>query len=217
MRSILKIALVAVPALWAGQAAATIIGGGVTGGSSFDAGGQFRLIEPIPNAFTVGNDNQQSNDLIGFNEDQNILLGDALDLDIGTPQLTPGTEVAAHYIIYDPVIGEIEGYVEFDAPVLGILTETDTLFASDILANTDVTYLNPTLRGLEDRTDTAIIDPDNPNRILVDFFAASPGDYIRVLTERSPIAAMEVSEPGTLGLFGFGLSLLFLYGLRRRT
>ncbi len=217
MRSIMMKTVVAAAAvLWAGQASATIIGGGVTGGSSFDDGGQFNLIDPIPNGFTVGDNNQQSNDLFGFNEDQNILLSDALDLDVGTPQLAAGTEVASHYIFYDPVIGDIQGFVEFDAAVLGILTETDTLAASDVLANTDVTYLNPTLRGLEDRTDTAVIDPGNPNRILIDFFAASPGDYIRVLTERSPIAAQEVAEPGTLGLFGFGLSLLFLYGLRRR-
>ena len=216
MRSILKTVLVAATALWAGQAAATIIGGGVTGGSSFDAGGQFNLIDPIPNGFTVGDNNQQSDDLFGFNEDQNILLSDALDLDVGAPQLAAGTEVASHYIFYDPVLAGIEGFVEFDAPVLGVLTETDTLFASDMLANTDVTYLNPTLRGLEASTDSVGIDPGNANRILVDFFASSPGDYIRVLTERSPIAAMEGAEPGTLGLLGFSLGLLFLYGRRRR-
>lgn len=216
MRSILKTVILATSVLWAGQAAATIVGGGITGGSSLDEGGVFSLIDPIPLGFTVGDNNQQSDNLFAFNEDQNILLEDALDLDIGTPQLAAETEVASHYIFYDPVIGDIQGFVEFDARVLGILTETDTLFASDVLANTDVTYLNPTLRGLEDRTDTASIDPSNENRILLDFFAASPGDYIRVLTERSPIAAMEVAEPGSLGLFGFSLSLLFLYGRRRR-
>ena len=218
MRSIImKTVFVAATALWAGQASATIIGGGVTGGSSFAAGGQFNLIEPIPFGFTVGDDNQQSDDLFGFNEDQNILLADALDLDVGTPQLAAGTEVASHYIFYDPVLASIEGFVECDAVVLGILTETDTLFASDVLANTDVTYLNPAARGLEDNTDSVVIDPGNPNRILIDFFAGSPGDYIRVLTERSPIAAQEVAAPGTLGLLGFSLSLLFLYGLRRKT
>lgn len=135
---------------------------------------------------TVGNDTLQSPKLFAFNEDQNIVIATNLAVDVGS-SLPIGTEVASHYICYDPTSGVIDGHVIFDAKVLAIMTTTGNLLASDFLANTGVIYLNPGARGLEPG-DTATIDATDPNRVNIHFAASSPGDYIRVLTEHSPAA-----------------------------
>jgi len=188
------------PCLWAmgllmgiapGPAEARIVGGRVTGGSALTAGGTFvELTPPLPNPYgpanSVGNDNFQSPNLYGFNESQNILITKALTVNVGTSPIPVGTVVASHYIFFDPgpsqqVIGE----VDFDANVLGILTSTTTLAATDFLAQTGVNYLNPTARGLE-AGDSATIS--GPRQVHVNFTASSPGDYIRVLTVTSSTA-----------------------------
>ncbi|MEP1442227.1 MAG: hypothetical protein ABJK39_04395 [Hyphomicrobiales bacterium] len=136
----------------------------------------------------VGNDTYQDDNLYAFDEDQNIVLPKDLAVDIGPKGLLipQGTIVASHYIFFDPEYGTSQrGYIEFDAAVLGIATSTWTLQASDFLANTDVTYLNPILRGLE-WEDSVWIDKDNPFRVWVNWAASSPGDYIRVFTAASP-------------------------------
>ena len=51
------------------------------------------------------------------------------------------------------------GYVDFDAMILGVAVTQFTMGATDFLANTKVTYLNPELRGLE-QGDYAWIDPE---------------------------------------------------------
>ena len=56
--------------------------------------------------------------------------------------------------------------------------------ATDFLANTQVNYISPELRGLE-RGDYVWVDKDNPNRLWVYWAGSSPGDYIRVFTEKS--------------------------------
>ncbi|MEL6747822.1 MAG: hypothetical protein AAFO79_08435, partial [Pseudomonadota bacterium] len=73
--------------------------------------------------------------------------------------------------------------------IIGIAAQRDTMGATDFLANTDVTYIGETLRGLE-QGDEVWIDPGNPNRLWVYWAGSSPGDYIRVFTERSAGAAM---------------------------
>ncbi|MCB2106040.1 MAG: PEP-CTERM sorting domain-containing protein [Rhodobacteraceae bacterium] len=206
---------------------ATIIGGAVTGGSSASAGGVFVKVFPSPGApddlfnvtatiDTVGDNNQQSHNLWGFDEDQNIVLPTNFSVDILAPGgslgvLTAGTLVASHYVYYDPVNANIEGWVDFDAPILAILTSTTNMNATDFLANTGVTYLNPGLRGLES-VDFAGIDAGNPYRVNIDFTASNPGDYIRVLTAFSPSA---VPAPGALALLGLGM--LSASVLRRRS
>ena len=136
-------------------AGATIISGQVTGGSALTAGGTFvKLTPPLSNPFgppnSVGDDNFQSPNLFGFDEDQNILLTAPLTVDVGSSPIPAGTTVASHYIFFDPGPTEnIIGTVNFDAPILGIITSTDNLAASDFLANTGVNYLNPGERGLE--------------------------------------------------------------------
>ena len=199
-----SIAKLAIPgmimAMLAGPASATIIGGAVTGGTS---GGTFVDVSPIAPGYQVGNNNHQSPDLFGFNEDQNILLAAPLLIDVGGTSIAANTVVASHYVFFDPLnLTSVIGYVDFDSAVLGIITSRPKLDASDILANTNAVYNSPSARGLESN-DFAGIDGTFDFRINVDFVAGNPGDYIRVLTARSPAA--DVPEPATLTLFGLGL------------
>jgi hypothetical protein len=191
-------------------ATATIIGGSVTGGTAQTAGGTFvKLTVPLSNPFgppnSVGNDTFQSPNLFGFDEDQNILLGVPLTVDVGTSPIPAGSPVASHYIFFDPGPSQhIIGTVNFDSDVLAVITITGTLAASDFLANTGVNYLNPGARGLEPGDSVTI---SGPRQILFDTVASSPGDYVRVLTTFSPAAAA-VPEPGSVALLGSGLVVL---------
>ena len=115
-------------------------------------------------------------------------MPEALKVDIGLKGLLipKGTIVASHYVFFDPEFGTPQsGFIEFDATILGIATSTQTLQASDFLANTEVTYLNPILRGLE-WEDNVWIDKENTFRLWINWAASSPGDYIRVFTAASP-------------------------------
>ena len=185
-------------------ASATIIGGAITGGSALSKGAEFIDLGYSPAGLVIGNNTIQNPNLYGFNEDQNIYLGSDLDIDVGGASIAAGQEVASHYIFFDPRRGTtVTGWVDFDSEILGIITGTDKLADSDFLINNDVTYLNPTLRGLEDGQDVAWIDPLNVNRLSLAFYASSPGDYIRVITAHSPQAS--VPEPTTAALMMLGL------------
>lgn len=196
---------------------ATIIGGSVTGGTAFTNGGVFqKLTPPLSNPFgapnSVGNNTFQSNNLFGFDEDQNIVLAAPLTVDIvasGPLTLATGTIVASHYIFFDPGPSRsIVGTVDFDADVIAIITSLDNLTGSDFLANTGVNYLSPGLRGLESGDSVTI---SGPRQILFDTTASTPGDYVRVLTAFSPTA---VPEPSTIAVIGAGL--IGLVASRRR-
>lgn len=192
------------------SAFATVIGGDLTGGSAVSAGGVFEILNPPPAA--VGDNDQQNPNLSAFNEDQNILITSTINVDIGIAPIS-GDVVASHYIIFDPISTKRGiGYIDFDAPIYGIITSTALLAASDFLINNAVTYNSPGLRGLE-AGDVATIDGTLSHRVNIDFTASTPGDYIRVLTMRSPIAD-QIPEPGLLGIFGLGL--LGMIGLRQR-
>ncbi|MBL4800790.1 MAG: PEP-CTERM sorting domain-containing protein [Emcibacter sp.] len=181
----------------------------VIGGSS--SSGVFVLVDPIPGGYTVGENNQQSPNLFAFNEDQNIHITSTITVNIGTDPVN-GDVVASHYIYFDPASStSTTGWVDFDADIYGIITQTAELAASDFLANTGVTYLSPSLRGLE-AVDSVWIDATFAYRVNIDFSANDPGDYIRVLTRRSPRA--DVPEPSMLGLLGLGF--MGFLALRRR-
>jgi len=197
------------------DSAAVAIGGGVTGGSALTLSGIFEKLEvpfdPANGALNeVGADTFQTPNLYVFDEDQNIQITVTLAVDVGTAPMA-GDIVASHYVFFDPdSTTTIEGYVDFDADIFGIATSTAALENSDFLANTGVAYLSPTLRGLEP-SDSVSIDPLNANRLLIDFSASTPGDYVRVLTMESPIP-----EPSTAVLFGIGLAGLAGFRGRER-
>ena len=203
---------VIVSAFVAAPVSAAVVGGAITGGTALTEGGVFvNLSGTAP--FTIGNDNFQDYNLYAFDEDQNITIGAEIDVNIGTnPQV--GDIVASHYVAYDsPTSGTRNqiGYIDFDAPIYGVATETAFLAASDFLANSNVTYLNPTLRGLE-AGDSVAIDITDPNRLLINWASGTPGDYVRVFTMKSPLATIPIPATGLLLLGSFGA----LAGLNRR-
>jgi len=174
-------------ALLAAPAQATVIGGQIV---NQHGNGKFvKLSTETP--FTVGADNFNTDHLYAFDEDQNITLIEPIRVDIGNEDgmIPAGTVVASHYVFFDSFDGYHMGYVDFDAPILGVAALQDTMAATDFLANTQVTYISTDLRGLE-RGDLVWIDEDDPHRLWVSWAGSSPGDYIRVFTDKSPLLFM---------------------------
>lgn len=139
--------------------------------------------------FSVGFDTFDDDNLYAFDEDQNITLQAPIKVDIGGSNgvIPAGEVVASHYVFFDSLSGIQYGYVDFDAPILGVATYQDTMGATDFLANTTVNYISTELRGLEEG-DQVWIDADDPNRLWVYWAGSSPGDYIRVFTSKSAAA-----------------------------
>ena len=182
--------LAAVIALAAASAEATVTGGGVVASTATPKGVFVKLSVPLKNPYgpanSVGENTFESPNLYAFDEDQNINLKAPLTTDVGTNPIPKGKVVASHYVFFDPGSPtEVFGVVEFDSRVIAIITATDTLKASDFLANTGIHYLNPSARGLEPEDYVAI---SGPNQITFSTRASNPGDYVRVLTEFSPKA-----------------------------
>ena len=141
--------------------------------------------------FAVGNDTFDDCNLYAFDEDQNIVLPAPIRIDIGPEAgvIPQGTVVASHYVFFDSISGAHHGYVDFDAPILGVAVQQETMAATDFLANTRVNYISVELRGLEPG-DHVWIDGENPNRLWVYWAGSSPGDFVRVFTARSMAAMM---------------------------
>ncbi|RKF16139.1 VPLPA-CTERM sorting domain-containing protein [Roseovarius spongiae] len=191
---------------------AAIVGGDVTHGS-----GSFSILDPT-STFSVGEDKFDDANLYAFNEDQNIIIPSAISVDIGTGP-DKGDVVASHYVFFDPAaLTSQKGYVDFDADIFGIATSTANLDASDFLLNNNVTYLNPSLRGLE-AGDSVAIDTSNSKRLLIDWTASSPGDYVRVFTKQSssgPPPSSPVPLPAGAPLILTALGALALLRRRRK-
>jgi hypothetical protein len=197
---------------------AVVVTGAVTGGQSLSLGGEFIELD-VATGFSVGNNTFQTANLYAFNEDQNITIPSEITVNVGTNPLA-GDIVASHYVFFDPGPNTTQqGYVDFDADIFGVATSTSTLSASDFLVPSGVTYLNPGLRGLE-AGDVVSIDASNPQRLLVDWFASTPGDYVRVFTMESPGAGNGNGEPGAIpvpaGLPLLASALLLGALIRRR-
>ena len=169
-------------ALMAGPAFALVVDGGIVRQSG---AGKFVVLDPNQ-PFAVGEDTFDDDNLYAFDEDQNIVLEAPIRVDIGgvNGRIATGTTVASHYVFFDSLSGIHVGYVDFDAPILGIAAFQDTMGATDFLANTDVRYISTELRGLE-QGDYVWIDEELPERLWVYWAGSSPGDYIRVFTEES--------------------------------
>ena len=152
--------------------------------------GTFVKLDP-DDLFVVGQDNFDDDNLYAFDEDQNIVLSEPIRVDIGGQNgvIPAGTTVASHYVFFDSIAGTQMGFVYFDAPILGIAALEGTMAATDFLANTEVVYIGTELRGLEPG-DTVWIDEEDPHRLWVYWAGSSPGDYIRVFTEKSLGALM---------------------------
>jgi hypothetical protein len=172
---------------------ATVVGGAAAG----PVGAKFiKLRLPLSNprgpSNSVGNDNFDQPNLYAFDEDQNIRVPKDLEAEVGRNPVKAGSTVASHYVFFDPgPAQEIIGTVDFDAPVVAIMTSTGTLAASDFLAKTGVHYLSPSARGLESGDYVTI---SGPKQILFHTVASSPGDYVRVLTEFSPGAPVRITS-----------------------
>ena len=179
----LVVVIVLFASIFASPAAAYVLGGAI---KDQIGRGTFVKLDP-DDVFAVGADTFDTDDLYAFDEDQNILLEKPIRVDIGGERgvIKAGTVVASHYVFFDSIRGVQVGYVDFDAMILGVAVTQFTMGATDFLANTKVTYLNPELRGLE-QGDYAWIDPEDPFRLWVYWAGSSPGDYIRVFTARSP-------------------------------
>lgn len=148
--------------------------------------GQFVKLETVK-PFDVGNDTFDDDNLYAFDEDQNILLTEPINVDIGggdSGKINQGEVIASHYIFFDSLSGIHYGYVDFDAQILGVAAFQNTMAATDFLANTSVNYISTELRGLE-QGDYVWIDENDPQRLWVYWAGSSPGDYIRVFTEKS--------------------------------
>ena len=139
----------------------------------------------------MGEDNFNTDHLYAFNEDQNIVPDAPIRVDIGGVEgrIAAGTEVASHNVFFDSYSDVHYGFVNFDAPILGIAAYQDTMGAIDFLANTSFTYIGTNLRGRE-KGDLVWIHDKNPTRLWVYWAGSSPGDYVRVFTERSLGALM---------------------------
>ena len=170
-----------------------VIDGKVSGGSSFDKGGEFE--KEIPPIGLVGNDNHQDHNLHAFDELQNIVLSKSINVDIlestnSQGILPQGITISSHYVFYDPESpNTIQGCVQFDSVVVALITDSSYLLESDFLKIPSATYLNVDLRGLESVEDSVKIN--NPNEVCIDLRGYSPGDYFRVISQISPTVELQ--------------------------
>lgn len=167
----------ALVAALASGAQAEIIGGGVTGGTS---GGVFEWLAPPPPA--VGPNVIDSPNLIAFNERQDVEILSPLSL---SPSLTLGTGsvVSSHYVFFDPEIGStMEGTVLFDEPILGILGAVPELDHSETFFGAPGTIYSTVSAIGPDPADNVFVSLGDPNRLVFQGGALSPGDHVRVIT-----------------------------------
>jgi hypothetical protein len=127
----------------------------------------------------------QSNiQIIAFDERQCVRFPNGLTIDGGT--LPPGTVASCHLLHLDPVSGGpvLSGIASFTAPIIGVISSSALLDASDWCGRPGVVYPLPgveTFRGLEAFQPTdqyTVIGSD----IKVQMDVPSFSDQVRVLT-----------------------------------
>ena len=164
--------------LWAGYASAEVVGGAATS----TLGGTFEELDPPPT--TAGPDAFQSPNLVAFDEEQDLLLTTTVAL---TPNLSlpAGSVLSSHYVAFDPPQGAmVDGFVEFDEPIVAVIGGPAALDASAALFGLDaVAYSTSPAIGPEGpNPDMVFVSPVDPNRLVFAAGANSPGDQVRVLT-----------------------------------
>ena len=177
---------------------ADISTGDVIGGDAFGAGTFVKLHDPIGD---IGTNGFQTDNIYAFHEVQNFALPQDLVLDDST--VLANTLVDSHMVFFDPDITTTQiGYVEFAGEILGFTGSNPLLISTHgILGNPTANYNTIGFIGLEEG-DIVEIDPINPNRLLVNWVAASPGDHIRVLTVpgKAPILLGDVNHDCVVNL-----------------
>ena len=196
MRSMMFAAVAAVTAISA-PASAMIISGNVYGGSAFTLGSVFQEISAPA---VSGNHNQQTINLLGWEEQQGVTLTNAVAADLGLATVPVGTWISSDVITMDPTSGaSVRATVTFNAPILGVIYTRGNLIASDWLG-VGTTYSSPNGRGLE------TFDINNTwfsgNVLHLTWSSANPGDQIRVITGVVPEAATWAMMIAGFGLVG---------------
>jgi PEP-CTERM motif len=180
----------------------------------------FEILNPLaPALVSVGVQTSQNNGLdankvYGFNENQSFTLGSALTVTLppggstnaqNLGQLAAGTNVASHYIFFDPAaLLNGAGTITFNRKILAIIRTSSGLDATDAMFGVaGVGYVQGNaLRGLEGtRTrPNSVFFAVNDKTLSYDTVAGTPGDSFRVLTGGVP-------EPATWAfmILGFGL------------
>lgn len=150
------------------------------------------------------NDHQQA-----FNEQQNIVLTSAVDID-GGGSIAAGTLVSSHMIFLNTAgsvfAEDLDVTWTFSDEVLGVMSNTAGTREADSsgqLGADGTIYPSAfSLRGLESNDGYTIVG----NTIMVSMSVTEPGDWIRVVTAPTPGSAL-------LGLIGLGT----VGWIRRRT
>ncbi len=187
---------------------AEVVGGLVTGGNS---GGVFELLPTAP--AIAGPDQFQSPNLIAFDEKQDVVLPELLAVG-ANPPIAAGRVVSSHYVVFDPELGSsVIGFVDFDEPILAVLADGQAIADTTSALGIDTTTYTfaPALGFETGNSDIAVIASGNPNRLLIQSAAISPGDHVRVLTGVIPIP-----EPHGVVLVGLALILGFSLTQQRR-
>lgn len=185
-----------------------VVGGAVTNGVAQDNGGTFIELSPVL-GFTIGADEINTFDLHAFNEEPAMATEEEIIGEVGET-IPAGAVVASHYVFFDPPHPHIniEGYVEFEHRVVSVQTSNSGIHETREHGLDHVWYRRSPVRGTESYEDAVWIDPLNPKRVWVSFFASRPGDHIRVFTEAADRSLSDVPLPAPALLLGGALALL---------